>query len=122
MGTGLLEQIQITSLNKFSANDGNVLKVISSSSKDFIGFGEIYFSTIYFGSVKAWKKHKKMTMNLVVPFGQVLFVFKDKNNFREEIIGDNNYSRITVPPNITFGFQGLFKGESYILNIANIET
>ena len=34
--------------------------------------------------------------------------------------GDNNYSRLTVPPGIWFGFQGLKVDASLVLNIANI--
>ena len=121
MGREFLNEIKVTPLNKFISPNGSVLKVISSESQDFLGFGEVYFSTINYYAIKAWKIHQSMTMNLVVPKGKVLFVFIDKNkNFREEILGEKNYCRITVPPKITFGFQGLYKGESYILNFSNI--
>ena len=35
------------------------------------------------------------------------------------IIGEENYSRITVPPMIWFGFKGLSSNKSYVLNISN---
>ena len=61
-------------------------------------------------------------MNLVVPVGMVRFVFCDLENnaFREEEIGVNSYSRITVPPKIWFGFKGLNEQDSLVLNIASI--
>ena len=63
-----------------------------------------------------------MTMNLVVPIGTVRFVFCDllRHSFREEEIGASNYSRITVPPNIWFGFQGMSKKLSLVLNVASL--
>jgi dTDP-4-dehydrorhamnose 3,5-epimerase len=77
------------------------------------------------GAIKAWKLHKKMYMNLIVPVGLIRFVFcmddKFKNNFRIEEIGYQSYSRITVPPGIWFGFMGLGEQKNLILNIANIE-
>ena len=65
-----------------------------------MGYGEAYFSWVKMGVIKAWKQHLRMTMNLVVPVGMVRFVFCDLENnaFREEEIGVNSYSRITVPP------------------------
>ena len=87
------------------------------------GFGEAYFSKIKFRSIKAWKYHKKMFLNLTVPVGKVKFVFYSEkdNRFRVIEIGEKKYSRITVPPKIWFGFKGIGKSESIILNITNIE-
>ena len=57
-----------------------------------------------------------MTLNLTVPIGKVLFVFMDgNNNFREEIIGEKFYNRVTVPPGLWFGFKNLSRSKSLIL-------
>ena len=42
------------------------------------------------------------------------------DEFRVEEIGVNCYARITVPPGIWFGFQGLAEPQSLVLNIASI--
>ena len=65
-----------------------------------------------------------MTLNLVVPVGKVKFVFhdsKDPKIFKEVIIGENNYCRLTVPPGIWFGFCGIYCKPSLLANIADIE-
>ena len=84
---------------------------------------EAYFSKIKYGKIKAWKFHLKMTLNLVVPKGRVKFVFysKEDDNFKVIELGEKKYSRLTVPPNIWFGFKGISKNESIILNLANIQ-
>ena len=62
-----------------------------------------------------------MTLNLVVPFGMVRFVFFDgQGRRREELIGTDRYVRLTVPPGIWFAFQGLSAPYSLLLNIADI--
>ena len=63
-----------------------------------------------------------MTMNLIVPLGMVRFVFFNNENqkYREEQIGATNYSLLTVPPGIWFGFQGISDSNSMILNLANM--
>ena len=64
-----------------------------------------------------------MTMNLVVPIGEVYFVFYDENlqKFQDITIGINNYSRLTIFPGIWFAFKGLSKTPSMIVNFSNIE-
>jgi len=69
-----------------------------------------------------------MTLNLLVPIGKVRFVlisdssdFNDTDSYQEVTLSTDNYSRLTVSPNIWFGFQGLSKEKSMLLNIADIE-
>ena len=102
---------------------GDVLHYLKNSSKNFNGFGEIYFSKIKPNVIKAWKLHKIMTLNLIVPMGKVRFVFfsETTKEFRVEDIGEENYKRLSVPPGIWFGFKGLSKKTSLIANFANIE-
>jgi dTDP-4-dehydrorhamnose 3,5-epimerase len=88
----------------------------------YAGFGEAYFSSVSAGAVKAWKRHMQMTMNIIVPVGQVRFVFhlRGTGEFRIEELGADRYARLTVPPGIWFGFQGVSAPNSILLNIANI--
>jgi dTDP-4-dehydrorhamnose 3,5-epimerase len=125
MGAVSLEDIIVTPLAKIQVDGGNVLHGLKKSDDRFFGFGEAYFSSIDSGAVKAWKLHSTMIMNLIVPFGAVRFVFcldnEKESNFRIEEIGEDNYSRLTVPAGIWFGFIGVANPKSLILNIANIE-
>ena len=66
-----------------------------------------------------------MTLNLTVPVGKVRFVLFDERivsdkKFQEIIISKDNYCRLTVPPMIWLGFQGISDGKSLLLNIASI--
>lgn len=120
---GCLEtNIYKTMLQRIATVNGDVLHALKNTENSYMGFGEAYFSIIGPSKVKAWKKHTKMTMNLVVPIGTVVFVFYDevKKNFREEIIGQQYYNRLTVNPGIWFGFKGIGSTESLVLNISNI--
>jgi dTDP-4-dehydrorhamnose 3,5-epimerase len=52
-----------------------------------------------------------------------LFDDRETSNtqFQEVIISKDNFCRLTVPPMIWMGFQGLSDNESILLNIASIE-
>ena len=121
MGAVTVNQISITQLKQIDVLGGDVMHALKSSDFGYAGFGEAYFSMIKNGFIKPWKRHLKMTLNLVVPVGQVEFVFCDEiGSFREEIIGADRYIRITVPPGIWFAFKGLASPYSLLMNIANI--
>ena len=122
MGSIINNEIIITPLKQVLVGGGNVLHALKNTDNGYNGFGEAYFSWIENGSIKAWKRHMRMTMNLIVPVGNVQFVFiTEKGNLLvREIIGENNYVRITVPPGIWFGFKGEYAPKSLVLNLASI--
>ena len=120
-----INTVIVTPLPRIQVKGGDVLKVLKSDESSFASFGEAYFSWINSGNIKAWKRHTRMVMNLIVPVGMVRFVFHLENeqpakNFRVIDIGKDNYARITVPFGIWFGFQGLEKPHNLVLNVSNI--
>ena len=122
----MIKDVVLTSLDVIDLVGGNVFHIMKKSSPGYQSFGEAYFSQINQGVIKAWKRHKIMTLNIVVPVGSIKFVLfddRDESNaiFQELIISRDNYIRLTVPPNIWVGFQGLANKESMLLNISNIE-
>ena len=122
MGRVSLNEICVTPLKRISVTGGDVLNAMKKSDAGYVDFGEAYFSLVEFGAIKAWKRHLQMTLNLVVPIGEVQFVLIDSVGLiREERIGEGHYARLTIPPGIWFGFQGVSKKIALLLNIADIE-
>ena len=123
MGIVSLTDILVTPLRRIPTIGGDVMHALKDSEDGFNGFGEVYFSWVEQGAIKAWKYHQHMTLNLVVPLGEISFVFhiKDQENcFRTENIGEEKYVRLTVPPGIWFGFQGRGSGQSLLMNLADM--
>ena len=114
--------VEISNLKRIKVEGGDVLHCLKNNEKSFKNFGEAYFSFIDKGYVKAWKRHLKMRMNLVVPIGSVQFVFYSPEHklIMNPIIGEENYCRISVSPGVWFGFKGLSKDKNCVLNISDI--
>ena len=112
-----------TSRYTVKSSEGNIMHILKKNQLQGWAFGEAYFSKIKFGKIKPWRCHKKMTLNLAVPYGKVKFVFYSPrdNIFRTIIIGEKRYFRLTIRPKIWFAFKGLGKPESMIINLANIQ-
>ena len=127
MGKPLIEGVWVTPQKIIKVPGGNVLHAMKCIDPGFAGFGEAYFSTVKYGSIKGWKKHFEMTLNLIVPRGSIRFVMFDDRaqspshgEYMEIELSQKNYQRLTVPPNIWMAFMGMAKQSSILLNIANI--
>lgn len=121
-----LEGIILTPLKIIPGEKGSVLHAMKKIDPGFSGFGEAYFSTVNKGEVKGWKKHKEMTLNLIVISGNIKFIAYDDRNqsktkgeFGSVELSRENYYRLTVPPQIWLSFKGIAE-ENTLLNLANL--
>lgn len=122
-----MQGIELTPLKIIEGNDGNVMHALKSSEKSFSKFGEAYFSTVKQGSIKGWKKHTKMISNLIVPHGEVQFVFYDDREESETNgcyftvnLSQYNYKRLTIKPGLWMAFKGIGTSTNMVLNLASI--
>lgn len=115
-----MDGITLTPLKQILHPKGDIFHAMKANDNGFSGFGEAYFSTINKNDVKGWKKHTKMTLNLVVVTGKVEFVVHDGDDFFNVKLSKKNYQRLTVKPNLWLAFRGL-DDENMLLNLANIE-
>tara|TARA_X000001036_G_C20546184_1_gene752392 strand:- start:619 stop:1029 length:411 start_codon:yes stop_codon:yes gene_type:complete len=115
-----MDGVILTPLKKIPNISGDVLHAMKASDEGFHGFGEAYFSCLNQGEIKGWKKHIKMTLNLIVITGEIKFVIFNERNYYEATLSKNNYQRLTVAPGLWLAFKGLSK-ENVLLNLASIE-
>ena len=119
-----MEGVILTPVKRISVVGGDVYHGLKASEESFAGFGEAYFSTVQKGAIKAWKRHREMTLNIVVPIGEIKFVIVDDRHpkdFCEVVLGENNYQRLTVSPGLWMGFSSRREGLNLLMNIASIE-
>jgi len=58
--------VKIQPLKQIKDERGSVMHMLRSDSPYYEQFGEVYFSTVKQGVVKAWKQHKVMIHNFAV--------------------------------------------------------
>ncbi|MDA3876709.1 MAG: dTDP-4-dehydrorhamnose 3,5-epimerase [Halothiobacillus sp.] len=117
-----MDGVTLTPLKQIHHPKGDIFHAMKKSDSGFDGFGEAYFSTILQDDIKGWKKHTLMTLNLVVPVGEIEFVVYSEisKEFCSAKLSQNNYQRITVQPGLWLAFRGI--GEyNVLLNLASIE-
>lgn len=124
----MIAGIILTPLKQIFHPKGDIFHGMKKSDQGFTDFGEAYFSTIVEGDIKPWKKHLQMTLNLVVPEGEIKFVIYDgrqasrtKGKYFTINLSPENYYRLTVPPGVWIAFKGIGNNKNIILNIADME-
>jgi dTDP-4-dehydrorhamnose 3,5-epimerase len=123
----MIEGILVTPLKQFIDERGRVMHMLRSDAAHFSSFGEIYFSTVNRGAIKAWHLHHRMVLNYAVPFGVIKFVMFDgrpwSSTFRqiqEVYLGPENYCLVTVPPMVWSGFKGVGSEGALVANCSSI--
>lgn len=123
----MINGVSIQTLKKINDERGCIMHMLRNDDKVFDKFGEIYFSMIYPGVIKAWHLHSKMTLNYAVVKGMIKLVLFDarensstKGELMEIFIGDNNYQLVTIPPGVWNGFKGISKKAAIVANCSNI--
>jgi dTDP-4-dehydrorhamnose 3,5-epimerase len=113
-------------LRRIEVAGGDVYHGMKASEASYAGFGEAYFTTAAPGAIKGWKRHNRMTLNLIVPAGAMQICVRSEQsdytkNFQLGFEAPAHYGRLTIPPGLWVAFGGLGSALNLMLNVASIE-
>lgn len=124
----MIEGVVVQPLPQILDERGKIMHFLKRTDPWFREFGEVYFSTVYPGVVKAWHQHTRLTLNYVVPVGNIKFVLFDarpgsatEGTVQELFLGADNYCLVLVPPLIWNGFKGIGVHTALVANCATEE-
>jgi len=101
---------------------GNVRHFIKRQDISKKSFGEIYFSEIRVGQIKAWKCHTKITSHLCVLLGEVKFViYSDDQKITELFLSSQRNCRLMIYPNTWYGFSNIGNSDAVIVSYIDKE-
>ena len=122
----MISGVEIVPLKQIPDERGKIMHMMRCDDLFFEKFGEIYFSAVYPGKIKAWHLHKSMILNYAVIIGSIKLVLYDnrlesptKGEIMELFPGESNYILIKVPPGIWNGFKGLGIKPAIVANCAS---
>jgi dTDP-4-dehydrorhamnose 3,5-epimerase len=123
----MIQGVEIFPLKRIQDERGIVMHMLKETDPHFQKFGEIYFSVIFPGVIKAWHLHSRMTINYAVVVGNIkLVVFdqrpdsKTKGQLQEIFFGQVNYQLVRVPPGVVNGFTAVGGDKAIVANCADI--
>lgn len=123
----MIDGVVVTPLKQIFDERGKVMHMMREDSPQFQRFGEIYFSLTNPGAVKAWHRHRRMTINYAVIFGEIKCVLYDdrpdsptNGEVSELFFSPENYCLVTIPPLIWNGFKGIGDKAAIVANCATL--
>lgn len=123
----MIQGVGIYPLRQIPDERGKIMHMLRCDDLYFERFGEIYFSVVYPGVVKAWHLHKEMVLNYAVVAGMIKLVLYDdrpgsptRGELMELFIGQDNYQLVKVPPLVWNGFKGIGMTPAIVANCATI--
>jgi dTDP-4-dehydrorhamnose 3,5-epimerase len=123
----MIEGVEIFPLRRIQDERGMVMHMLKATDPHFQVFGEIYFSVIHPGVIKAWHLHSRMTINYAVVSGNIKLVLFDqrpdsttKGQLQEIYVGQVHYNLVRVPPGVVNGFTAVGGEKAIVANCADI--
>ncbi len=122
----MIHGVNVIPLRQIVDERGKIMHMMKATDPHFIRFGEIYFSTAWPGTVKAWHIHQSMTVNNAVLSGRAKLVMYDlredsptRGELQEVFMGEDNYVLVQIPPGIANGYKAF--GDKAVI-LANCAT
>jgi dTDP-4-dehydrorhamnose 3,5-epimerase len=110
----MIEGVQVIGLRRIPDERGTISHMLKCTDPHFQQFGEIYFSSAYRGVVKAWHRHREMTLNYACIFGGIKLALYDereesatRGEVMELFLGADHYCLVVIPPDVWTGYKGL---------------
>ena len=124
---GPIEGVVVADRAQIVDDRGKVAHMLRADDPLFEKFGEVYFSWVNPGRVKAWHLHEVMTLNYACPHGEVVLVLYDQRegsptfgNLSKVVLSPEHYHLVKVPPGVWNGFMGMAAYPSVVCNCASI--
>lgn len=118
--------VQIIAKKKIIDDRGGIFHMLRADDPEYQSFGEIYFSKIHPGVVKAWHHHSVMTLNYFVVTGSIQLGLWDGRKesptygkTQTIYLDEQNSQLAIVPPGVWNGFKGLGVGSAIVANCAS---
>jgi len=122
----MIDGVKVIPLRTILDERGMVRHMLRRTDPHFSEFGEIYFSLIFPGAIKAWHRHRKMELNYAVVSGNIKLVLHDgrkgsptHGETQEIFMGEDNYVLVKVPPGVVNGFAALGHERAIVANCAS---
>jgi dTDP-4-dehydrorhamnose 3,5-epimerase len=108
----MIDGVKVVRLRQIVDERGKIMHMMKATDPHFAGFGEIYFSCAWPGTVKAWHIHQTMTVSNAVLAGRAKLAMYDlreqsptRGMVQEVFFGEDNYVLVQIPPGIANGYK-----------------
>lgn len=124
-----IDGVALDELRVIPTSGGPVLHMLRVGSENMpVNIGEVYFSEVNPGQVKAWKCHLRQTQRFAVPVGRLHIVLYDarpdsptRGRLEDFVLGrPEAYFLLCIPPGVWYGFSARGDCSALICNCPDL--
>ncbi len=120
----MIEGVKVKRLTVHCDERGRLMEMLRADDPGLdTRFGQVYMTTAYPGTVKAWHYHRLQTDHFVCPVGMIKLVLHDnredsatKGETNEFFLGVHNPILVEIPPLVYHGFKCISETEALVIN------
>ncbi len=120
----MIQGVKIKKLKVMKDERGKLMEILRVDDEIFSKFGQVYFTTAYPGTAKAWHYHKKQDDHFCCIAGKMrlaLYDARPNSKTRGEIndfeLGLDNPQVVKIPKGVYHGFKCVSKIEAIVINV-----
>jgi dTDP-4-dehydrorhamnose 3,5-epimerase len=120
----MIEGVCVKQLKVIPDERGRLMEILRRDDPEFVGFGQVYMTTVYPGVVKAWHYHQKQTDNMTVVKGVLKLVLYDdradsptRGEVNEFFVSEHRPLMVQIPKGVLHGIKGVGSGEAILINL-----
>ncbi len=120
----MIDGVHIKQLKMMPDERGRLMEILRCDDPEFIGFGQVYMTTVYPGIVKGWHYHQKQVDNMTVVKGMLKLVLYDdrvdsptRGEVNEFFIGEYRPLMVQIPQGVLHGIKGVGTKEAILINV-----
>jgi len=120
----MIQGVEIKKLKVMKDGRGKLMEILRSDDKIFAKFGQVYFTTAYPGTTKAWHYHKKQDDHFCCIAGLMrlaLYDARPKSKTYKEVndfeLGLDNPQVVKIPKGVYHGFKCVSQEEAIVINV-----
>lgn len=119
----MIEGVKVKKLKVITDDRGRLMEILRKDDEIFQKFGQVYMTTAFSGSVKAWHYHKIQTDNFTCISGKMKLALydarKDSKTYKEInefTISIDDPMVVRIPPLVYHGFKCIGDAEAIVVN------
>jgi dTDP-4-dehydrorhamnose 3,5-epimerase len=120
----LIDGVVVTPLRVIPDERGRLMEILRRDDSVFMGFGQVYLSTVYPGVVKAWHYHRNQADCFTCVKGMVKVALYDDREgsptrglVNEIYVGEHKPCLVVIPKGVHHGWKCVSECEAYVINV-----
>jgi dTDP-4-dehydrorhamnose 3,5-epimerase-like enzyme len=125
--TTVMQGVYFIPLKKVVNERGHLMEVQREDDSHFPGFGQVYITSTFPGTIKAWYRHHKQIDQIALLKGEVVLALYDSREssptngkILDVLISEKNPKLVQIPPGIWHGFKAIGTEPAYLLHLNSV--